>query len=199
MSEPTSSTGRSPAAFLDQKVQSKTALQKEIGWPKEPKRAMVCLPAGMTDALGGKLFEETLPGILSMPVEMLVLGKGSANYGALFTKLTKEYGHRFHIVPDTEDAVAKMYAAADMAMFFSEELSERELKVCLGSGVVPISLAHPLLEDYNAVQETGNAFTYESATKWHAFSALVRALETHKFPFDYKTIQRHCLETISRS
>lgn len=196
MSQP---TPRSPAAFLDLKIQSKTTLQKEIGWPKEPKRAMVCLPAGMTDDLGGDLFQEMLPGILSLPVEMLILGKGAASYGALFTKLTKDYGHRFHIVPDTEDAVAAMFAAADMALFCSAQLPEQELKACLGSGVVPISLPHTLVENYNPVQETGNAFLYESASKWHGFGALVRALETHKFPFDWKTIQRHCLETVSRA
>lgn len=196
MSQP---TPRSPAAFLDLKIQSKTTLQKEIGWPKEPKRAMVCLPAGMTDDLGGDLFQEMLPGILSLPVEMLILGKGAASYGALFTKLTKDYGHRFHIVPDTEDAVAAMFAAADMALFCSAQLPEQELKACLGSGVVPISLPHTLVENYNPVQETGNAFLYESASKWHGFGALVRALETHKFPFDWKTIQRHCLETVSQA
>lgn len=191
-------TPRSPAAALDQKVHSKTAFQQEIGWPKESKRPLLCLPAGMTDALGGKLLTEVLPGILSMQMEVLILGKGSAAYGALFTKLSKEHGHRFHIVPEKEQAVNAMYEATDMALFLSDQFPERELRTCLANGVVPIAPAHSLLQNYNPVQETGNAFLYETPTKWHCFAALVRALETHKFPFDWRTIQRYCLETVQK-
>ncbi len=196
MSPSSSPANKIPVGALDQKVHAKTALQHSIGWPKEPKRPMVCLPAGMSDALGGKLFQEVLPGILSLQAEVLVLGKGSAAYGALFTTLNKEHSHRFHIVPDKEDAATAMLAAADMALFLSEDIPAGALKACLGSGVVPVSPKNDLLADYNPLQETGNAFLFEAATKWHCFAALVRAVETHKFPFDWKTIQRHCLETI---
>lgn len=190
---PSSRSGLYP---LDHKMQSKTALQEELHWPVEPKRPMLCLPSGMTDALGGKLFEDVLPGILSLPVELLVLGKGSASYGTLFTKLAKEQRHRVHIVADKDKALDAMLAASDMALFLSKEISAHDLTQCLQHGVVPISLPHAHLEDYNPVQETGNAFLYDSPTKWHCFAALTRAVETHKFPFDWKTIQRHCQEAV---
>src|SRR4051812_48170511 len=87
---------------LEKKVQNKTALQEKFGWPKEPRRPLLCFPAGMTDDLGGQLLQEVLPGILSMEVEVLILGKGSATYGTLFTKLAKEHSHRVHIVENSE-------------------------------------------------------------------------------------------------
>ncbi len=182
---------------LDQKVHAKTAYQQEIGWAKEPKRPILCLPAGMTDQLGGMLLQDVLPGILSLQVEVLVLGKGSPSYGALFTKLSKEQAHRFHIVPDKEDAIATMLAASDLALFLGTDHPTAELKACLASGVVPVAMPHASLDDYNPVQETGNSFLYENPNKWNCFAALVRAVETHKFPFDWKTIQRHCLESVS--
>ncbi len=182
--------------MLEQKVQHKTALQQKCGWPKEPKRPMLCLPAGMSDTLGGKLFEELIPALLSQPLEILMLGKGSAKYGALCTTLAKEHSHRFHIVPDKEEAIAQMYAAADMALFLDEP-PQAELTRCLAGGAVPLSLPHRQLDDYNPVQETGNAFLYEVADVWRCFAAIVRAVETHKFPFDWRTIQRHCQETVS--
>jgi starch synthase len=181
---------------LDHKVQSKTALQEQLGWPSEPKRPMVCLPFGMTDALGGALLQDVLPGILSLPVELLVLGKGSSTFGSLFTKLSKEQSHRVHIIADKEQAINAMLAASDMALFLSKDPSAKELSLCLQYGIVPISLPHQLLEDYNPIQETGNAFLYENETKWNCFAQLVRAVETHKFPFDWKTIQRHCQEKV---
>ena len=92
-------TQRYSVKTLERKAVNKTALQEKLGWPAEPKRPMLCLPAGMSDALGGKLLTEILPGLLTLPVEILILGKGTNDYGALFTKLAKEEGHRVHIVP----------------------------------------------------------------------------------------------------
>ncbi len=181
---------------LDQKVQNKTALQESLGWPSEPKRPVLCFPAGMTDALGGALLQDVLPGILSLPVEVLVLGRGSSTYGALFTKLAKENRHRLHIVTDKEDDVQTMYAAADMALFLSNTLPAKEIAQCLQYGVIPVSPAQNLLEDYDPVQEAGNAFIYGPVGKWQCFAALVRACETHKFPFDWRTIQRHAMESV---
>lgn len=183
------------AKALETKMQSKTALQEELGWAAEPKRPMICLPAGMSDALGGKLLEELIDGLLTLPVEILILGKGSASYGALFTNLTKEHGHRIAIIQNDEDSVQKMYAAADMALFLSEPTKQPELRHALRHGAIPVSLPCPVLENYDQNQESGNAFVFERATVWHAFAAIVRACETYRFPFDWRTIQRHCVES----
>lgn len=182
---------------LEGKVQNKAALQEELGWPEEPKRALLCLPAGMTDALGGTLLKELVPGLLSLPINIVILGKGSAEYGSLFTKLAKEHPHRIAIIPNKEDMIRKMYAGCDMALFCAPTAEEPEVEHCLHYGVVPIAPTEDHLSDYNPNQESGTAFTYEGETAWHAFAALVRALETFRFPFDWKTIQRQCMESIS--
>ncbi|MDD5623529.1 MAG: hypothetical protein PHI23_02360 [Candidatus Peribacteraceae bacterium] len=183
------------ARTLEKKVINKEALQKEIGWPMEPKRPMIALPLGMSLDLGGTLFKELLPGLLSLPVELLVLGRGSSEFGALFTKMAKERGHRVYIVPDTEEAIHKMYAAADMALFLKDPSPLPELAACLDYGVVPVAPECTTLENYNPVQESGNAFLFEEPNAWHCFAALVRALETYRFPFDWRTIQRHGMES----
>ncbi len=184
---------------IEQKIQNKTALQKEIGWPIEPKRPMLCLPAGMTEKLGGQLLTEVLPGMLTQQMELLVLGKGSATYGSIFTRLAQEQRYRVHIIAEEEEAMHRMYAAADMALFITDPARTEELEHCLAFGVVPISAASSLLNDYNPVQETGNAFLFDAPSKWTVFAAIVRAVETFKFPFDWRTIQRHCMETMLRS
>ncbi|MDO8648944.1 MAG: hypothetical protein Q7R81_04135 [Candidatus Peregrinibacteria bacterium] len=187
---------RYTASTLDQKIQNKTALQEEFGWPAEPKRPMVCLPAGMTDALGGKLLEEVLPGILALDLQILILGKGSAAYGTVFTKLENERKHRIHIMPDEEAAHLAMYAAADISLFLADPASLKELTHCLTFGVVPIAPASKALEEYDPIQENGFAFIYEPTNVWTCYGAVVRALETYRFPFDWRTIQRHCMESI---
>ncbi len=187
---------RHPSANLDIRQQCKADLQESFGWPAEPKRPMVCLPAGMTEKLGGALFTELLPGLLTLPLELLVVGKGSATYGSLFTTLAKEHSHRVHIVPDTEDALNSMYAASDMALFLSDPRGTEELKICLSSGIIPVSLPSSALENYDPVQESGNAFVSEAPNAWQCFAALVRGMETYKLPFDWKTIQKHGMESL---
>ncbi len=180
---------------LDRKLLNKLELQKELGWPEEPKRPMVCLPAGMSDALGGTLMEEALPGILRLPIEIIILGKGSSSYGELFTKLAKEHRHRIAILPAKEEETHQMYAAADMALFFADPARLPELENCLNYGVVPVAPETRALEDYDPIQEQGSAFLYEDTNPWDFHTALVRALETYKLPFDWRTIQRQCMES----
>lgn len=181
---------------LDRKVKNKVELQRELDWPEEPRRAIICLPAGMTDELGGELFENILEGLFSLPVEILILGKGSEKYGKLFTRLTNDMKHRIAIIPNETQNIRMMYAASDMALFLSDALSLPELRECLSYGVVPIAPAHASLERVDPIQESGIAFTYDETNVWHVFASVVRALESQQFPFDWRTIQRHCMESV---
>jgi starch synthase len=187
------------ATSLEYKVQNKTALQEELGWPAEAKRPVVCLPMGMTEQLGGAVLSELIPGLLSLPVEILIRGKGSAAYGTLFTQLAKEYGHRIAIIPDEDAALRKMFAASDMALFLADPTGTPELSYCLGYGTVPVSIATKSLKSYDPNQEQGDAFLFEKQSVWHAFGGLVRALETFRFPFDWRTIQRHGMEQVEKA
>lgn len=185
---------------LDQKVRNKSALQKELGWPVEPKRAMVCLPMGMSEALGGKALQTMLPGLLTQSMELLILGKGSKEYGSLFTQLQKEHGHRVAILPVSEVSVHTILAASDIALFLADVTDSAEVQTCLAYGVVPVAPETKSLENYDPVQERGTGFLYTQGSSsqdcaWSAFAALARALETFKFPFDWRTIQRQCMET----
>ncbi len=186
------------ARTIEHKMENKTVFQEERGWIAEPKQPIVCLPTGITDSLGGALLEQVLPGLLELPICIVIRGRGSKKYGDLFTKLSSGAAHRISIIPDDETNVRKMLAGSDIALFFSNHDDDAMLENCLRYGTVPISLPNEILENYNPVQESGNAFVYESANAWQCFSALVRALETCKFPYDWRTIQRHAIESMDR-
>lgn len=180
---------------LEHKVQNKTALQEELGWPTEKKMPILCIPTGMSKELGGELLKDVLPGLMTLGMEILILGKGSNEYGEIFTKLTKEKSHRISIIKDDDEGRRKMYAAADMALFLTEPSKLTELQDALNYGVVPIAPTSKALKNYNPIQENGNSFLYDQLTQWHCFAATVRALETQCFPFDWRTIQRNCMES----
>jgi starch synthase len=181
---------------LEHKVQNKVLLQEELGWPAEPKRPMVCLPTGISDKLGGELLKEILPGLLSLPIELVILGKGSASYGSYLTQVAKEHPHRIAIISNDERSVHKMFAAADMALFLADPTTMSELQTALHYAAIPVCPATKVISSYDPNQEHGEAFFYEKPTVWHSFAAIVRALETFRFPFDWRTIQKHCMEKI---
>ncbi len=186
------------ARTIEHKAENKTALQEELGWVNEPKQPIVCFPAGMTDALGGELMEKTIEGILELPVGLVIRGRGSKKYGELFTKLAKAHPHKIGILADDETSLRKMLAGSDIAMFFSEKDDDLEVLNALRYGVIPVSLGADHLDNYNPVQESGNAFVYEEANPWLCFGSLVRALETFKFPYDWRVVQRHAMESMDR-
>ncbi|MBP9773917.1 MAG: hypothetical protein KBD00_04815 [Candidatus Peribacteraceae bacterium] len=183
------------ARTIEHKMENKTALQEEIGWIAEPKQPIVCISTGMTDALGGPLLEQLLEGLLELPIGLLIRGRGSNKYGDMFTKLAKGASYKMKIVADTDIGLRKMLAASDIALFLSPTQDPNAVEDALRYGVIPVAPAMAKLENYNPVQETGNAFLYDKVTKWQCFATLVRALETFKFPYDWRTIQRHAMES----
>lgn len=92
-----------------------------------------------------------------------------------------------------DSAIEKYLQAADMALVFEEHMED--VVRLLAYGVVVIGLdKSPLLENYNASEETGNAFTFGKMGPWEIFRALVRAHETYSFPYDWKHIVRGILK-----
>ncbi len=186
------------ARTIEHKVENKTALQESLGWIAEPKQPIICLPMGMTDALGGALLEQVLPGLLELPIGIVIRGRGTKKYGEMFTKLAKESSHRIAIVADDESHIRTMLAGCDMALFLAEKDDEDMLDNSLRYGTIPVSLPRDVLDNYNPVQESGNSFVYEQASPWLCFASVARALETFKFPYDWRTIQRHAIESVDR-
>ncbi len=186
------------ARTIEHKAENKSAFQEELGWIPEPKQPVLCIPTGITDALGGSLLEQVLPGLMALPVSIIIRGRGSKKYGDLFTKLSSDAAHRISIINDDETNIRKMLAGSDISLFLTDHDDDEMLENCLRYGTVPVSLKRGIIDNYNPVQESGNAFVYDSENPWLCFGALVRALETFKFPYDWRTIQRHAIESIDR-
>lgn len=71
------------------------------------------------------------------------------------------------------------------------------LETAWEKGVVPVTSAFDQrIVNYNPNSEKGNSFVYNNFNEWEIFSAVVRALETHKFPYDWKFIKRSCMKSI---
>jgi hypothetical protein len=84
--------------------------------------------------------------------------------------------------------------AADMALI----LPFNDVDEFLLNGIIPVSGQKDGLTDYNPNFETGNSFTYNTDTSWGIFAALVRAMETFKFPFDWRNIVSEGVRSVNK-
>lgn len=88
-----------------------------------------------------------------------------------------------------EKEIDRLFLAADIAIVFNNH--HDLIKLLMNYGVVLVGEDRsPFLENYRPNEETGNAFLFNKKDLWSVFAAVVRALETFKFPYDWNHIVR---------
>lgn len=125
-----------------------------------------------------ELVEKFLEGTSVLNVEIAVVAD---------TNLDSFSFPHVHYIPYSEENRKHVLGAADMMVAFPFN----DLEEALLNGTIPVCHECELANDYNPNSETGNSFVYggaEAADHWKVFASLVRALETYKFPYDWKNI-----------
>jgi len=88
-----------------------------------------------------------------------------------------------------EKEIDRLLLAADLAVVFNHHTDL--IKLLMNYGVVIVAEDGSVqLENYKPNEETGNAFLFNRRDLWSVFAAVVRALETFKFPYDWQHIVR---------
>jgi len=96
---------------------------------------------------------------------------------------------------DEDEPLETALEKANMMLILNQ--NKQLLKRAWENGVVTITDKFTNeISDYNPNKETGNSFTFENANQWEIFAAIVRALETYKFPYDWKFISRSCKKSV---
>lgn len=138
-----------------------------------------------------------------LPVDIRVQGKSPVLLVAADSKIPDELLRGLSalnvnvvILSKHMDLYEKLLWAADMILVLSDK-PERVLQDAWSNGVIPIcsSFAEGA-QNYNPNKETGNSFTFEDENPWKIFAAIVRALETFKFPYDWSHIVSQAQQTL---
>jgi hypothetical protein len=82
------------------------------------------------------------------------------------------------------------------AIVFATDRTEQVLDYVRKYKAVPI-LSNKIegFFDFNPLKENGNAFLFTENTPWHMLEAVIRAKETFKFPYDWKTLREEVQDT----
>jgi starch synthase len=180
---------------IENKIKNKETFCEEAGLIFDKRVPLICVTYPLTDTNNLNMLMDIMNGILEQPVEIVLTGIGTAKYQSYFTELSEKNGSKIVVVENTEDEKRKIYAAADIIILptASEECLE-EAKIAMSYGVIPVTPPADFVEDYNPNQEKGNAFVYIKGSPWNLFATLVRAIESFRFPYDWKNTQVSAME-----
>lgn len=125
--------------------------------------------------------EAMFDGIQAMKIPLIIFWSGAK-------KLSLDWYEQASVITPKDAHYEAMWRACDTAYCFTSD----DITAAFAAGVVPlVPKGVKGTDNYDPNREKGNAFIFDIANPWIMFSSLVRALETYKFPFDWKCIVRN--------
>lgn len=180
---------------LKLKIENKLSLQKESKLFSGKDNFLIGIFVPLEESDYGNTYIEAIKALLEVGFQVAICSPMNEKYKKIMELFHKEYPEQFVAVSHSDESERKTLAACDATLMLSEH--DALLKRALTYGVVPVTTEEKQLEDFNAVEEKGNAFIIPALTLWHVFEGCIRARENFKFPYDWKNLQVSCMETIN--
>lgn len=181
---------------IENKIKNKTFFCDETGLIFDKRIPIICITYPLTDNNNVSMLQDIMNGVLEQPIQLVLTSIGTQKYQQYFTDLSEKYNDKINIADNNGFYKRKIYAASDIIIIptLSEECVE-EAKFAMAYGVIPVIPPADFAENYNPNMEKGNAFVYIKDSPWSLFATLIRALESFRFPYDWKNIQVSAMET----
>ena len=174
------------AKTIKQKVKNKLKLQETLCLAVNKDIPMIGIVTRLVKQKGLDLIVDILQDLLSLPIQLVLLGNGDGYYEDIFQYYASIYPSRIStsIVFD-EKLAQQIYAASDMFLMPSlfEPCGIGQL-IALKYGSIPIVRETGGLKDtiipYNKYTGTGNGFSFINYNSEELLSAINRALDLYK-------------------
>lgn len=158
--------------LIEEKAKRKREFMGKMFYPRTPVLLLDCSDKKILD----KKYKDLLEGLSTLGVHTLVVVPASIKNSA--------ESKTVHYVSNDKKSAA--YEAADFIVTIDGKVTNIWSK-----GGVPISpYCGDQTTDYNPLKEEGNGFYFKNPTTWEIFAAIVRALETYQFPYDWENLIR---------
>jgi len=170
---------------INQKVKNKLKLQEKLGLPIAEDMPMIGIVTRLVKQKGLDLIVEKLQELLSLPVQIVLLGNGDGYYEDIFQYYASIYPSRISANIMYDDTLAQqIYAASDMFLMPSlfEPCGIGQL-IALKYGSIPIIRETGGLKDtiipYDKYTGKGNGFSFNNYSGQELLDAINRALDLY--------------------
>ncbi len=173
---------------LDKKRLNKVALQKKFGLDQKADVPIIGVVNRLTEQKGFDLLRELANTLVRLPLQLVIVGSGHREYVRFFEKLARAHPKRVAFTtPFTEKVGSLTYAGSDMFLLPSRyEPCGVSQMISLRYGSIPIVREtgglSDTITDFNPKTERGIGFVFSEYTKEDFLIAIVRALETYRYP-----------------
>lgn len=182
------------------KIENKAKLKSHLGLNSNNGTPLIGVVARLAQQKGIDLVVESLDRLMSLDVELVVLGAGDKTYEKLLTAAIKKYGGHFKAIIGYDEAKARrIYAGCDMFLMPSrfEPCGLGQL-ISLRYGTIPIVRATGgLLDtiiDYSADRRYGNGFVFDEFDQDELISAVEQAISIYNNTREWNRLVKSAME-----
>ncbi|MCX6149913.1 MAG: glycogen synthase GlgA [Ignavibacteriales bacterium] len=171
------------AKTIEDKVENKKALAEKFGFSFNPEIPIIGSISRLIDAKGFDLISEIIQELMSLNVQMVLLGNGEKKYHKLFEDIQKKHRGKFSCYLGYSDELAHLIeAGSDMFLMPSKyEPCGLNQMYSLSYGTVPIVRETGGLADtvsrYSDKDETGNGFVFKKYDSQEFLKEIKRAIK----------------------
>ena len=181
---------------IHRKKINKAKVQKIFGLPINSKIPIISTTSRVTFQKGFELILKIADEILNLDAQYIIIGSGDKTYIKQLQKLQKKYPKKIAVIPSHEKNQkyeTQVYAGADFLLLPShhEPCGINQL-IAMRYGCIPIVREVGGLQDtvdnYDATNGTGTGFTFKRFNEFSLFGTIVKALETYKYKYIWRSI-----------
>lgn len=187
------------AGTMSRRGKNKSGLQQMLNLPQQDK-PIIGIVSRLTTQKGLDLVIGVLDEILSLDIQMVVLGTGDWKYENAFLDAVKKYPTKLAVVINfSKDIASKIYAGADMLLMPSRyEPCGLSQLIAMRYGCIPIVRETGGLKDtiipYNPTDLTGTGFTFKSYNAYDMLDAINRAVGTYNSKAEWKSVMTNAMK-----
>lgn len=172
---------------IDSKKTNKEYLQKKLNLPVDADIPLLGFTSRVTFQKGFELITQLLEPLMSLDLQIIIMGDGDKKYINEFKKYQKKYPKKIVWIPfkENEKIETLIYAGADIFLLPShhEPCGINQL-IAMRYGCIPVVRRVGGLNDtvtnYNPKTNRGNGFSFSNFNAFSLFGTIVRALENYR-------------------
>ena len=185
---------------VGERAKNKAVLQRKFNLPLRDDVVLLGIVSRLTEQKGFHLLVDAAHALFTnFDLQLLVIGAGDSDLMGFFQELPERYSGKAAVHLAYDEALPHLvYGGADVILIPSKfEPSGLTQMEAMRYGSVPLvrktgGLADSV-EDYNPRTRAGTGFVFEGFDHYAFFGAVVRALETYKYPKYWQGIQQRAM------
>lgn len=187
---------------LQNKVDNKLKIQELFGLPLNKNTPLISMTSRITFQKGFSLLIKIMPEILTLDLQLIIIGAGDKDYIHQLSKFARKYPKKLVLIPShqaNQRYETQVYAGSDFFLLPSnhEPCGINQL-IAMRYGCIPIVREvgglYDTVENYSPITKIGNGFTFKTEGPGLFFAALVRALENYKHKKSFQKLVKTAMQ-----